>query len=372
MKLKVHHLQDTPYNLRIVEPAAPSATAVPATGKTLYNPPCATAESTGRHRRRWEDNRNAPRCGTRIIHGSFLHEDDDDDEPPRGDAAGRAALATTVSAPIGETGAWPPTRTTARNTADPDNIADKRGRKRRNLRNARKAAGRWPQPPLWQATGDRGKRKGWRGPPPVHAGLAELALKVEVACFGPSPVFIPTTEKSPPPLEIPPAADRVPSTGKIGERGKKNREGEGQTRGGSILMNTGGSILMGVEGHSGADAGLLGRTRLKRPGRVFVDGVARCRQDGASQRDGATGSGQWLPNDPDRGSRRKTVIHPSRFPTASPSIRIGSPCRHGRQGPSLAWLPEGFIRCHQKSRSVTSSSGWTSNPELGAADSRGH
>jgi len=87
----------------------------------------------------------------------FLHEDDDDDAPHRGDTADRAASGDTVSAPPGENGAWQPPRTTDRNTVGPDNIDDKRGRKRRNRGNARKEAGRWPQPPHWQATGGRGK-----------------------------------------------------------------------------------------------------------------------------------------------------------------------------------------------------------------------
>jgi len=67
----------------------------------------------------------------------FLHEDDDDDAPPRGDTAGRAASGDTVSAPPGENSAWPPTRTTARNTAGPDNIDGKHGRKRHSGCNAR-------------------------------------------------------------------------------------------------------------------------------------------------------------------------------------------------------------------------------------------
>ena len=93
----------------------------------------------------------------------FLHEDDDDDTPPRGDTADREASGDIASAPPDGTGAWPPTRTTARNTAGPDNIDDKRGRKRRNSGNARKEAGRWPQPPHWQATGGRGKKRGGEG-----------------------------------------------------------------------------------------------------------------------------------------------------------------------------------------------------------------
>jgi len=67
----------------------------------------------------------------------FLHEDDDDDAPPRGDTAGREASGDTVSAPPGENSAWPPTRTTARNTAGPDNIDGKHGRKRHSGCNAR-------------------------------------------------------------------------------------------------------------------------------------------------------------------------------------------------------------------------------------------
>ena len=57
---------------------------------------------------------------------------------------------------------------------------------------------------------------------------------------------------------------------KAGERGKKkNQGGEGQTRGGSILMSTGGSILVGVEAERFDPAGinrrlsLLSRSRLR-------------------------------------------------------------------------------------------------------------
>jgi hypothetical protein len=125
----------------------------------------------------------------------FLHEDDDDDAPPRGDTSGRAASGDTGSAPLGENSAWPPTRTTARNTAGPDNIDDKRGRKRRNSGNARKEAGRWPQPPHWQATGGRGKKRVERAASPVHSGLAELALKVRSCLLRTFTCFYPNINK---------------------------------------------------------------------------------------------------------------------------------------------------------------------------------
>ena len=94
----------------------------------------------------------------------FLREDDDADAPHRAGAAGRAASCDNASAPPGGTGAWPHHRTPVRNTAAPGNTDDKYGRKRRNHRNAGKPTGRWPQPPVWRATGGHGK-KTWGAAP---------------------------------------------------------------------------------------------------------------------------------------------------------------------------------------------------------------
>ncbi len=46
-------------------------------------------------------------------------------------------------------------------------------------------------------------------PRPVRSGFAELASKVRSSRFGPSSVFIPTSEKWPLPPETPPAADWI-------------------------------------------------------------------------------------------------------------------------------------------------------------------
>lgn len=125
----------------------------------------------------------------------FLHEDDDDVGPPRADAGGRQASDDTVSAPHGENNAWPPTRTMARNTAAPDNIYDKRGKNRRNRGNAGKEAGRWPQPPHWQATGGRGKKEVEKAASPVRSGLAELASKVRSCQLRTFTCFYPNNRK---------------------------------------------------------------------------------------------------------------------------------------------------------------------------------
>ena len=106
----------------------------------------------------------------------FLHEDDDAGVPRRAGAAGRAEVADNASAPPGDTGVWPTPRMPARNTAGHGNTGGKHERKHRNRRNAGKAEGRWPRPPVWRMPGGRGKKT--EGAAPGPSGSAELASKV--------------------------------------------------------------------------------------------------------------------------------------------------------------------------------------------------
>ena len=175
----------------------------------------------------------------------FLHEYDDAGAPHPAGAVGRAVSAGNASAPPGGTGAWPTRRIPVRNTAGHGNTGGRHEREHRIRRNGGKATGRWPRPPIWQATGGRGK-KTW-GAAPGAVGICgtrfegpKFPLRT-FTCFYLNDSNMATAAGN----ISGGASDSYSRNIGMGREVRKNQRRVNQTRDGSILMSTGGSYSGG-------------------------------------------------------------------------------------------------------------------------------
>ena len=186
----------------------------------------------------------------------FLHEDDDAGAPHPAGAAGHAASAGNASAPRGGTGAWPIRRTPARNTAGHGNTGGRHGKICRSRRNAGKATGRWPRPPIWRTPGGRGKKTG--GAAPGAFGVCGTRFEgpklpaSDLHLLYPNDRQMATAAGNTSGRGSSPYASTILRYVDVGEERKTE---DGKIRpGGAILMSRGGSILVGVEAPGAAGA----------------------------------------------------------------------------------------------------------------------